>query len=133
MEEYDPVGEEHADSIALIQPPSALPNSTTNSEDTTTEPPYEDNVNKEPPRYNLPYPAASTTTTAIPQVESAPTVVYRQQPSPWRPNQISVTEADQIFGWSIACCVICCLCGSPLTLLCFVPAIILSMKVYNIM
>ena len=37
--------------------------------------------------------------------------------------------AENMLGFSVCCCIICCLCGSPLTLFCFVPAIMLLSKV----
>ena len=36
---------------------------------------------------------------------------------------------ENMLLYSVFCCFFCCLCGSPLTLICFVPAIILLSKV----
>ena len=66
-------------------------------------------------------------------------VIYHQpQPSAGRGRdpgetrhecQILAASADRMYALSICWCVVCCLCGSPLTLACFIPAIVLSVKV----
>ena len=78
-----------------------------------------------------------------PQVGTAPptqgvvVVTRKQQPqSSWQPPILrdgSVYEAVIAMKIaSVSLCVLCCLCGSPLTLVCFIPAIILSAQVLGI-
>ena len=44
-------------------------------------------------------------------------------------RQVVEASADRMYAISIGWCIVCCLCGSPLTLACFIPAIIMSTKV----
>ena len=84
---------------------------------------------------------SESATAAVPQVETKQTAVsvltYQPQPS-WRSEdraaarhqcQVTAASADRMYTMSICWCIVCCICGSPLTLLCFIPAIALSMKV----
>ena len=41
----------------------------------------------------------------------------------------SENAADHVLYLSVYCCIACFICGSPLTICCFVPAILLAMKV----
>ena len=139
---YAPLSNKNEDTIALL---SEEPVINSGSEETTTPSetklPYSD-IQKEPPPYDAPYYSASTSKEVIPQLEpvgttnnqslAVNTVVVQQQPHfDTLPTISPVSEAvaDQTFGLSIFCCFFCCLCGSPLTLLCFIPAIVLSLNV----
>ena len=56
--------------------------------------------------------------------------VVTSQPSRHTHSFTRISEpGSDMLGFSVFCCIICCLCGSPLTLICFVPAIILLSKV----
>ena len=71
--------------------------------------------------------------TALP-TQGVMVVTQKQQPQPsWKPPTLkngSVYEAVIAMKIaSVSLCVLCCLCGSPLTLVCFIPAIILSAEV----
>ena len=75
------------------------------------------------------------TTAAVPQMETKHTVsamTHQPQQLPYGHRQtaeVSTSAADRMYAISICWCVVCCLCGSPLTLACFIPAILLSGKV----
>ena len=84
---------------------------------------------------------ASYTAATVPQIEAkqTPVSVYTYQPQPlWQSRdpsedhlqrQVAAASADRMYAISIGWCIVCCLCGSPLTLACFIPAIIMSTKV----
>ena len=89
-----------------------------------------------------PPPAYSpTSATVVPQTaegsQAASVLTYQPQPYTWGSgegrvgyrSEPSQASADRMFAISMCMCVVCCLCGSPLTLACFIPAILLSMKV----
>lgn len=59
-----------------------------------------------------------------PPVTSQPRRVVPPQETSWLGS-----NADGIFFLSICLCIMCCLCGSPLTASCFIPAIYMSSKV----
>ena len=75
-----------------------------------------------------------------PQVGTAPptegVVVIQQPQSSWQPpisRNDPVNEAANVMKIaSISLCVLCCLFGCPLTLICFIPAITLSAQVLGL-
>ena len=106
---------------------------------------HDDNREDTSPTQKYPpaYPPSSAT--AIPQTAAggsvtASVLTYQPQPYTWgsgiseegRGNlggNPSHAAADRMFAISVCMCIVCCLCGSPLTLACFIPAILLSAKV----
>ena len=107
------------------QPPPYV-NSVTHQEVTFTDTkPYPIQPGVQPPSYS--YPATVSTQQASVAVVTSQPVSYSLQQT--RSTVIASQPADYLFGLSICWCVICLLCGSPLTLFCFVPAIVLALKV----
>ena len=102
-------------------PPTAPPQITVEG-----PPPYSGSINE--PKYNV----ASTHPT-IPQPLPVTTVITQPQiVVPPRRTRRPVTNGDSLLRMSVALCVICCLCGSPLTVACFIPAIYMSAKVGSV-
>ena len=134
-------GNKNEDKFELLSQQLDVNNETTTPSE--TELPYPD-VQREPPSYGIPN-SASTAEPIIPQFdpvesgtinsqnEAVNTVVVQQQPclDTTLPtiSPISKATVDWTFGVSIFLCVLCLLCGSWLTLLCFIPAIGLSSSV----
>lgn len=61
--------------------------------------------------------------------------VITSQPQPQRQSPFTEREhiaAERLLVLSVVSCITCFLCGSPLTLACFVPAILLSWKVTRV-
>lgn len=92
-------------------------------------------------QYPPAYPADTTTAVMPPQAvtttQSAPVLTYQPQPCGWDGQTqgfsspaVARAAADRMTVISIIMCILCCLCGSPLTLACLVPAIIFSVKVH---
>ena len=91
---------------------------------------------KLPPIYNYTYTLpgisqpgqqSNTIIQSTPSVTLAttqPRIVLQQHPSTRAAN-----EGEQLFFLSMFLCIFCAICGSPLTLACFVPAMFLSQKV----
>ena len=94
--------------------------------------PTEPNSEVSLPHYNY---TASTAADAVqPTIQATSSVtVVTSQPSynDGRPSSTQSTSgiAEQLLGASVFLGLLCALCGSPLTLICFVPAIYLSRKV----
>ena len=93
------------------------------------------------PEIPAPLPAYTPTAPpAVPQMEpkaSATVSPLTYQPEPnWQPpisnDTVSASVVDQMYGISICFAIVCCLCGSPLTLACFIPAIFLTSTVCSI-
>ena len=80
---------------------------------------------------------AAQEATVVPQVAAQEATVLTHQPRPsWNDRadmnqrRSELVAADNMYRVSIFLCIVCCLCGSPLTLACFIPAIILASKVW---
>ena len=71
-------------------------------------------------------PQSSTTTSSVTVVSSQPRFNYGR-PSSF--TQSASGTAEQLFGASVLLAIFCTIFGSPLTLICIVPAIYLSQKV----
>ena len=94
------------------------------------------------PAYPPPSYATDATLSAVGHSPHGPAppmqgVVVKQQPQSSRKPPIlrddSVYIAVKVTKIaSASLCVLCCLCGSPLTLICFIPAIILSKQVLGL-
>ena len=102
----------------------------------THNPPVLESVvqTEEPPRYHASSQDIDTQQTggktAQQQVQLSRIVYSQPRSEPLvQDHQVSAASADHMYAISIGLCIVCCLCGSPLTLACFIPAIFMSTKV----
>ena len=86
------------------------------------------------PLYNYTASAAADISTTIQPASSVTVVTSQPRFNYGRPSSFTQSAsgtAGQLFGASVFLVVLCAVFGSPLTLICFVPAIYLSQKVYH--